>query len=184
MRKQIFYVVLLLTGFTCEYSFAQEGSTLKVILVRHGEKPKSGNNLTCEGLNRALQLPEVLNKKFGKPDYLYVPSLALGDSTKHARMFETAIPLAVKYQLKINSRFNEKDFSAIAANVKKKKGTVLMIWEHKAIKDIAAALGVSHPPKWADDDYDSIWIISFSKNKAPTLTFEKENIKPSDKCPL
>jgi hypothetical protein len=184
MRKQILFVALLLIGFAGDHCFGQTGATLRVILVRHGEKPKNGSNLTCEGLNRSLQLPEVLNKKFGKPDYLYIPSLSLGDSTKHARMFETAIPLAVRYQLEITSRFEEKDFSAIAANVKEKKGTVLMVWEHKAIKDIAAALGVTDPPKWADDDYDSIWIITFSNNKSPVLTFDKENIKPSDKCPL
>lgn len=184
MRKHALYLIFLLVGITCQSSLAQSNKTLKVILIRHGEKPKSGSNLTCEGLNRSLQLPGVLDKKFGKPDYLYVPSLALGDSTKHARMFETAIPLAVKYQLELTSRFEEKDFSGIAANVKEKKGTVLMIWEHKAIKDIAAALGVSNPPKWDDDDYDSIWIITFSDNKTPTLTFDKENIKPSNKCPL
>ena len=183
MRKYAFCLVVLMLGSICQ-SLAQDNSPLKVVLVRHGEKPKKGSNLTCEGLNRSLQLPGVIDKKFGKPAYLYVPSLALGDSTKHARMFETAIPLAVKYQLEITSRFDEKDFAAIAANVKEKKGTLLMIWEHKAIKDIATALGVSNPPSWDDNDYDSIWIITFPAGKAPMLTFDKENIKPSNKCPL
>src|SRR5215471_10972274 len=105
MRKQLFCLILFITSSAYQSLFGQSNSTLKVILVRHGEKPKTGSNLTCEGLNRSLQLPEVVDKKFGKPDYLYVPSLAMGDSTKHARMFQTAIPLAVKYQLEITSRF-------------------------------------------------------------------------------
>ena len=38
-----------------------------------------------------------------------MPSLDCGKSTSHARMFQTVSPFAVKYNLKINSAFNEKD---------------------------------------------------------------------------
>ena len=47
---------------------------LKVVIIRHGEKPTEkpsdksdgGDNLSCQGQNRALQLPAVLIKKIGK----------------------------------------------------------------------------------------------------------------------
>ena len=50
---------------------------LKVVIIRHGEKPTEkpsdksdgGDNLSCQGQNRALQLPAVLIKKIGKQDY-------------------------------------------------------------------------------------------------------------------
>ena len=39
---------------------------LKVVIIRHGEKPadksEGGDNLSCQGQNRALQLPAVLIK--------------------------------------------------------------------------------------------------------------------------
>jgi hypothetical protein len=52
-------------------------NSLKVVIIRHGEKPESGDNLSCQRENRALQLPSVLYQKFSKPDYIYVPSLEI-----------------------------------------------------------------------------------------------------------
>ena len=46
--------------------------------MRHGEKPSGGyGQLTCQGLNRSLALPDVLLAKFGKPTYLYAPNPAV-----------------------------------------------------------------------------------------------------------
>jgi len=167
--------------FFTNYSLAQSAN-LKVVIIRHAEKPAKGDNLTCQGLNRAIQLPKVLYKKFGKPDYTYIPSMAMDTNTKHSRMFQTVIPMAVKYNLILNSKHEEKDYTDIAEDIKSKNGTVLMVWEHKAIAPIVAALGVNEPGlAWPDDDYDSIWVITFQNGKA-TLTKDKEDLKPSAKC--
>lgn len=155
--------------------------TLKVVIIRHGEKPESGDNLSCRGLNRALQLPDVLYQKFGLPDHTYVPSLKCGKVTDHARMFQTVAPFAIKYDLTVNSEFDEKAYQKVADHVKQKEGTVLMVWEHSAIQSIAAALGVEDPPAWQGDDFDSIWIIDFESGTA-LLTFDQEGIVPSEDC--
>jgi hypothetical protein len=155
---------------------------LKVILIRHAEKPAKGDNLTCQGLHRSLQLPDVLVKKFGVPNYTYVPTMGQGDSTKHSRMFQTVIPLAAKYNLTINSKFDEKDSSGLAEEVRKKDGTVLIVWEHRAIASIVRSLGVhDFSSIWGDADYESIWIISFP-NGIATVTKEKEGLTPDNKC--
>lgn len=156
-------------------------NNLKVVIVRHGEKPRPGDNLSCQGENRARQLPAVLYKKFGKPDYTYVPALGLGKSTLHARMFQTVTPLAIKYDLTVNTEFGGTDFAAIAEDVLKKTGTVLMVWNHSAVRELASKLGVSMPPPWDDEDYDTIWIITFPDGKA-TLSIDYEGIAPSPDC--
>ena len=158
-------------------------AALRIVFVRHGEKPKKGNNLTCEGFNRSLQLPNVLVTKFGVPNAVFVPALGLGEATKHSRMFETVIPLAVKYNLSLNTAFEEKDFDKLAVSLKQEKGTVLVSWEHKAISGIVKSLGISQELVWDDEDYDSIWIITFN-NGVPTFTKDNENIKPSNVCPF
>lgn len=156
----------------------------KVVLIRHAEKPASGFNLTCQGLNRSLQLPAVLVKNFGLPTATYVPALGLGDTTKHARMFQTLIPFAAKYNLIITSKYEEDDSTGIARDILKHKGTVLVAWEHKKIVSIAHALGIKDDLlKWRDDDYDSIWIITFANGEAH-LTKEKEGLNPSPECPF
>lgn len=154
---------------------------LKVVIIRHGEKPKDGDNLSCQGQNRALQIPAVLEQKIGTPDYVYVPALENDKSTAHSRMFQTASPLAIKYNLTINSKYSANDDSAIAKSVFKKRGTVLMVWEHSAIPTLASALGVSAAPTWEDADFDSIWLISYKAGKAE-LALDNEGINPSPVC--
>jgi len=142
MRKLLLFVALISFANT---SFCKDhGNDLKIVIIRHGEKPEKGNNLTCQGLNRALQLPPVIYAKFGVPDYVYVPSISLDEKTKHARMFETVIPIAAKYNLTINSKYEEHDSANIASDLKSKKGTILISWEHHAITSIVKALGVTN----------------------------------------
>jgi hypothetical protein len=160
----------------------QQNGDLTIVFIRHGEKPEKGGNLTCKGLNRSLLLPAVINHKFGVPDFVYVPSLKMGDKTGHARMFETVTPLAVKYNLNIDSKFEETDSAGIAADIMQKKGTVLVVWEHKAINPILHALGVQYNTEWKSDDYNTILIISVKDGKA-SLTTDSEGLNPSDDCP-
>lgn len=155
----------------------------RVVLIRHGEKPESGDNLSCQGEDRALRLPAVLHGKFGSPGHTYIPALGQGKSTHHARMFQTVTPFAVKYDLTLNSKFETDDYAGVADDVRKRSGTVLLVWEHKAIPHIAAALGVDDPPGWKGEDFDSIWVVTFPSGKA-VLSFDKEGITPASACPF
>lgn len=167
-------------SFSCPGKTEPDNS-LRIIIIRHGEKPENGDNLSCKGENRALQLPTVLYQKFNKPDYTYVPSLELDKSTKHARMFQTVTPFAIKYNLTINSKYDEKDYSTIAKKIHEKTGTVLMVWEHSAIPPLAEELGVKNPPDWDGNDFDSIWVITYPNGKA-VLSIDKEEITASSEC--
>jgi hypothetical protein len=186
MKKITIHILLsaflLLSALASGQSNTGNKQELKIVFMRHGEKPEKGGNLTCKGLNRSLQLPAMITQKFGIPDYTYVPKLAMGDKTSHARMFETVIPLAVKYNLVINSKYDEKDFTGLAAELKGLKGTVLVVWEHSAIAGVVQALGIGDELKWGSDDYDSIWIVSFIDGKAK-LSMDKEGLNPSNNCP-
>lgn len=173
-------IVISFISFFCVAENAPD-SKLKVVIIRHGEKPETGDNLSCQGESRALQLPAVLYQKFNKPDYTYVPSLELGKSMTHARMFQTITPFAVKYNLTINGKFDANDYSNIAENILKKTGTVLMVWQHSAIQSLAEKLGVKNPPPWDGKDYDSIWVITYPKGKA-VMTYDKQGITPSAAC--
>ncbi len=146
------------------------------------KSPKKAITLPAKGLTVPLSLPAVITKKFGVPDFVYVPALKLGEKTTHARMFETVAPLAVKYNLNIDSKFEEIDSTGIAADMMQKKGTVLVVWEHKAIRGILHSLGVNYTDKWSGDDYDTILIVTFTDGKA-TLTKDSEGLNPSEDCP-
>lgn len=154
---------------------------LKVVIIRHGEKPKEGDNLSCQGQNRALQLAAVLHRKINIPDAIYVPTLKSDDKTKHSRMFQTVSPFAIKYNVTINSKYSSDENAKIVKSVFKNLGTVLMVWEHNAIQPLASSLGVEKPPAWDDADFDSIWVINYQNGKAQ-LALDKEGLNPADAC--
>lgn len=159
-----------------------QSADLKIVFIRHAEKPAKGDNLTCQGINRSFKLPAVIKAKFGVPTYLFAPALGLGEATKHARMFETIMPLAAKYNLAINTNRAQKDSLELAADLKSRTGLILVSWEHGGIAPIVRSLGVKTPGlKWADDDYDSIWVVTF-KNGEAILSVDHENIVPGAYC--
>jgi hypothetical protein len=160
---------------------AQQNSGPRVIIIRHGEKPDKGDNLSCKGFNRALQLADVLQRKFGMPTRIYTPALNLGGSTSAARMYQTIVPFAIKYNLKINTKYDVKDEKELAEAIKKQTGTVLLVWEHKAIPKILKALGIDEKMNWDDNDFDSIWIVTI-ENGVAKLSKDKEGIAPSAEC--
>jgi hypothetical protein len=170
-------LALLLPAFTCKAA----ADDLRIVIVRHGEKPETGDNLSCQGQNRALALPAVLMKKFGRPGLAYVPKLETDASTKHARMFQTVTPFAVQQDLTVNSKYDEEDVTGAAQDVLKQTGLVLMVWEHSQIRPLAMALGVKDPPSWKKEDFDSIWVVTPSGGTAK-LSTTAEGLKPSAKC--
>lgn len=161
---------------------------LRVVIIRHGEKPDKGDNLSCKGLNRALALAHVLDTVTGKPDYIYVPTIKVGKKTSSDRMFQTVSPFAIQQNLDINTNYAETDSTGAAKDVLKKQGMVLMVWEHTNIPPLARALGVPGQLSWSGKDFGSIWIIDYRTSKKGHLKFksfhiEQENINPSDTCP-
>jgi hypothetical protein len=177
----VFALIFIVDGiYSC--ASAQPSGNLKIVLVRHGEKDETGDNLNCQGLNRALQLPKVLVGKFGTPLSIYVPALDPKKSTSHSRMFQTASPLAIKYKVNINTKYGVQDYEPLAQGLEAQTGTVIVIWEHKAMDNIIKALGVKAKGlKWSDDDFDSIWIVTYKNGKA-VLTMDKEGLKPVANC--
>ena len=155
--------------------------SLIVLVIRHGEKPSFGDNLTCQGENRARQLPALLSKKYGKIERIYVPSLVSSENkTLHSRMFQTATPTAIRYGLQINSQFSSSEPDQVALSLMSQRGTVLVVWNHSAIPKLVKSLGIVMP-LWKDDDFDSILVISFPNGKA-LLTIEAQQISPSQEC--
>lgn len=188
MKKFLVFSLLSLCSigiFFCsegQSSKAVSAAGKKIIIIRHGEKPDDGDNLSCKGLNRSLQLPQVLYSKFGLPAAIYVPSIHTGKKTSTARMYQTIVPFAIKYNLTVNSKFDVDDAEGLAGALKQSEGTSLVVWEHKNINDITKALGVQEKLKWIDDDFDGIWIVTLGTTGA-TVTKDKEGLLPKDACP-
>ena len=166
---------------------APKGPLLQIVIIRHGEKPTAGDNLSPEGLERALALPEVLNNLLPRPPHFtYVPCIGTDkEDTTRVRMMQTVLPYAVQHNLTINSDYAPDEIKGLVKELRHHRGTVLLVWEHHNIVKIAAALGIAEPQEWPDNDYDSIWTITFKKGRAkgkaklPVLTKDSQDIQPT-----
>lgn len=189
MNKQL---LTLFTSFCCFFftgtthaQDASSGNRLTVVIVRHGEKPPKGENLSCQGFNRSKLLPPVLYKACGGvPNYTYVPTMSTGKKTGSVRMFQTVTPFAVQYNLNVNTKYSETDTIKVTQDVITKNGVVLMVWEHTNIPGLARNFGITGEDlTWKGTDFDSMWIISFpTGGGAPTLVKTQEGLKPAANC--
>ena len=184
MKKINFVFSLFLLAFCLSNcSTSAQNKTLKLVFIRHAERPGDGENLNCQGLNRSLQLPAVLYGKFGIPQNIYVPALNMGKRTKRARMLQTITPFVAKYNVSVNSAFEEDDYEHIAKALLNENGTIFIVWQHTNIAPILSYLGVTDNLKWKDNDFDSIWIVTFHHKKA-VFTRDAENLHPAMGCPF
>jgi len=147
----------------------------RIVFVRHGEKPEAGlGQLDCRGLNRALALPRVVARLFGKIDAVFAPDPSAhkpdrGVEYDYVRPLMTVEPTAIANSLPVQAHFGFADTKGLEAALSAPayaRATVLVGWEHKVIVSLARDLIAAHGgdaktvPEWKDDDFDSIYVVT------------------------
>jgi hypothetical protein len=171
MRRVVSKIVLVPFLLTLAGSSLHAEQT--IVFFRHGEKPSGGlGQLTCQGLNRALALPDVLLGKFGRPHYLYAPNPATkisdpAGSFYYVRPLATIEPVAIRASRSVNTRYGYNDITGlrqILVTASKANTTIFVSWEHaylvRIVQSIINAYGNgSTVPAWTSGDYDSLYIV-------------------------
>src|SRR3982074_910429 len=152
----------------------QSASTETIVFFRHAEKPeKEFGQLSCQGLNRALALPQILISKFGKPDYLFAPApnrrtTATGEEYNYVRPLATIEPTAIRFGLPVNTDYSFTDIDGLRFELTRDKyenARIYVSWEHneleRVVKQIVAQFNgdPGAVSKWEGKDYDSIYIV-------------------------
>lgn len=150
-----------------------------IIMVRHGEKPAAGlGQLNCQGLNRALALPRVIESKYGKPDFIFAPDPAKqkkdnGTKYDYVRPLATIEPSAVYFGLPVDTSIGFSktgDLQAALLAPQYKSSLVVVAWEHKIIEELARKIvsdaggDPASVPQWASADFDSIYVLRITHN--------------------
>jgi broad specificity phosphatase PhoE len=146
-----------------------------VVFVRHGEKPASGlGQLDCKGLRRALALPAVLDKQFGKPDAIFAPNPSAqkrdaGQSYDYIRPLVTIEPTAIRLGMPVSVQIGFDDVAGLQKALTESSladKRVFVAWEHRYIVEVARALltraggDASKVPEWKSEDFDSIYVVT------------------------
>ncbi len=152
-----------------------------VVFIRHGEKPPAGlGQLDCQGLNRALALPAVVERMFAKPDAIFAPDPSGknddgGIAFDYVRPLATIEPTAIAFGLPVNASIRFPQRRALNAALEKaltqgRAKFVLVAWEHKVIAPVARALLAAHGgdpaavPDWSGADFDSMYVVTIAAN--------------------
>lgn len=184
-----FAVLVAAMAFTLAVPDARADQT--IVFLRHGEKPKLGlGQLDCQGLNRALALPQVLQAKFGKPAAIYAPdpgSMAKdkGIEYNYVRPLATIEPTAIRLGMPVNTMFGLTQIKQLEQDLlqpSNSSATIYVAWEHNLAQRAAQQLvatadgDAKQVPQWADNDFDSLYVVrlKWQNGKPAFVSFEKE----------
>jgi len=139
----------------------------KVILIRHAEKPASGNDLSAMGWRRAECIRDLFMKNDTlKPNTIYAQKASKKDETipDSRRQIETVAPLARALDLTINNSFTSFELDELStdiAGLNEKDFPVLVSWNHDEIKNFLINFGMNYQvaPTYPSKRYDLVWII-------------------------
>jgi hypothetical protein len=169
-RQRLVAAALLMLAVGVNDARAQQ----TIVFFRHGEKPAGGyGQLTCQGLNRALALPDVLNGKFGKPDFLYAPNPAVkisdpAGSFFYVRPLATIEPTAIRFGLSVNTNYGYADVAGLEGRLimaDKANTTIFVSWEHAYLVKVVQNImnhhgGGTAVPPWIPNDYDTLYVVN------------------------
>jgi hypothetical protein len=162
-----------------------------ILIIRHAEKPDSGNGLSPAGKQRAKAYVNYF-KNFQvdsqplKLDYLF----ATNDSKESHRPRLTLEPVGKALGLRIDDRFKEKQSSELARELQSKPPGkhILICWHHGEIPQLVRALGADPDQllphaKWPDDVFG--WVVQLRYDADGRLISAEtkrilENLMPGD----
>jgi hypothetical protein len=193
MKKILLFSFFVWSAFACAPAWCGE----TIVLFRHAEKPAAGlGQLSCQGLRRALALPDVLIPKYGRPLELFAPNpseqkLDRGILYAYIRPLATIEPTAIRLEMPVNLSYSINNYSPLVGyllGTGMENSTFFVAWEHHQIDAIAKLLiepfdkelaqTVKH---WQGDDFDSIYRITLEgKGDTRKVSFAVDQQKMSN----
>jgi hypothetical protein len=166
-------------------------STETIVMIRHGEKPENGlGQISCMGLNRALALPDLLIRRYGKPDFVYAPNPSdqvkdHGEFYSYVRPLATIEPTAIRAGLPVNTQIGYKQIDQLQKELTQPayaNARIFIAWEHGTLHDFAQQFlkfygdDPSAVPLWPTNDFDTIYLFHLTrKDGKPHLAFQVDH---------
>ena len=162
-----------------------------IVIIRHAEKPANDiGQLTFQGLNRSLALPDVLIGKYGKADFVFAPGTQkelTRDGVKYSyiRALITIEPTAIRLGLPVNARLDRDEIDALQKELLSPpyaNAVVFVAWESlrldKLAKNMMKALGgdPATVPEWREKDFDTIFVLKIrTDGDKRSITFQQDH---------
>jgi hypothetical protein len=171
LQKRLAFALLGLAASGLQAAPARATPEL-VLLMRHGLKSGQANdyNLSPQGLERAMALATLLPRCFGRPSRIRTFFLD-PETSKNARSYQTAVPLAVAtgVNITIDLASRENSFRSgrhILTDPAFDGRRVVVFWEHRRLPELAAGLGWPTMAPINDDDFDQLIVLRYRPGAA------------------
>ncbi|OUM69583.1 hypothetical protein PIROE2DRAFT_68518 [Piromyces sp. E2] len=144
-----------------------------VILIRHAEKPASGNDLSAMGWRRAECIRNLfMSNTTLTPQTIYAQKASKKNSETipdSRRQIETVAPLARALNKVIDNRFTSFEVDALCQDISglsEDQFPVLVSWNHDDIKNFLINFGMMYQiaPTYPSKRYDLIFMIERGKD--------------------
>ncbi|ORX43934.1 hypothetical protein BCR36DRAFT_586399 [Piromyces finnis] len=151
-----------------------------IMIIRHGEKLNDKvTNLSEKGQARADCLIEAFgqNGVYATPQKIFAQSPS--EKKQSTRPRDTVIPLANSLGLQVDLSYTSNKVKKLANDIENSSEEVILIsWSSDKIKDIAEKFGIKKAPKYDNDAFDDIYIIT--DNTIPFVKKTGVNITPNE----
>lgn len=189
MKSRLWLCLLLLATAPV---FAKDSPGLAdtvVLIIRHAEKPASGDSLTPAGEARAKAYVHYFQNYLADGESFQVDHLfAAADSKGSKRPRLTLTPLSQATGLVIDQRFTDKQFQELANELRARPHGkhILICWHHGEIPGLLQALGATPEQllpkgKWPSEVFGFVIQLRYDgKGQLVEAKCIKENLMPDD----
>lgn len=150
------------------YPFAPCRAGLEVILLRHADKDviRRDFNLSPVGFSRAIGLARLIPACLGRPTSIFTYAFD-PDSSKNARSYQSAVPLAVATGTTIRIALESQDHSFQFGEQLRQRAPgpserLVLFWEHRRMPELARGLGWDGMAPIAEDDFDQLFLFRYA----------------------
>lgn len=157
--------------FSC-IGFVVEGAPSQVLIIRHAEKPTSGDSLSLQGRERAAALVPYFKETrelltYGTPVAIYATASSKANPSQ--RPIETVKVLAEALKVNLITSYERDAYKKMVDDIMNNPTyhgkMVLICWEHSSIPELARAFkALQTPSKWQDNIFDRVWVINIATN--------------------
>ncbi|BFI97208.1 MAG: hypothetical protein RSP_27180 [Rhodanobacter sp.] len=166
-------------------------SNVTVLIVRHAEKPASGNGLSPQGEQRAQAYASYFDPlQIDGQSLLPGRLIATRDSKASMRPRLTLTPLSQRLGLPIEQPYADADVDKLAKSLRKDNTApvVLIAWHHGHIDQLIEAFGgdpkaITGRKTWPGDVYDWLVVLRFdARGRLDAARSERvqEHLLPGD----
>lgn len=191
MHKGLFTALLFASTLTLGANSQDGPKNAIVLIIRHGEKPESGPNLSLAGQQRAKAYKHYFRKFTVDSKLLCADAVFAAKDTKDShRPRLTVEPFARAENLKVDARFSSDQTGELATALRatEQGRRILVSWHHTDIPDLLRALGADPKSllpdgKWPDSVFGWVLVLRYDEDgrliPATTKRIE-EHLMPDD----